>query len=79
METQFEDVGSVRAVHVMPSSDVAAIVDEAATAKNALLPYVTDRQTAVVGKVRAVQFMPSGEDAAIVPEVSDTATKRPLP
>jgi hypothetical protein len=76
---QLDDEGNVRAVHVMPSGEVAAPPAALATAKKELLPYHILFHTAVVGSVLEVQSRPLVEDAAMVPEVPETITNRPFP
>ncbi len=64
---------------MVPSEEVAAAVELAATATKEPFPYATVAHPAEDGKVLAVQVAPVGEDAAIVPVVADTATNNPFP
>ena len=69
----------MRAVHVIPSGDVATVVDVCATAQNNPNSgdQQTDSQNADDGSVRAVQFIPSGEVAATVEAVPVVAQNSP--
>jgi hypothetical protein len=58
IDCQFLDAGKVRAVHVMPSVDVAADVEFCAIATKVALPYATANQSAAEDIVRAVHVSP---------------------
>ena len=51
-ERQLVVVGSVRCVQVMPSAEVAAMVELCATVTKVDAPKVTERQVALTGSVR---------------------------
>lgn len=69
IDCQLCDVSIVRAVHVTPSGDVAAAVDDCFTAQNTL-PFhaIADQLPPPDGNVLDVQVMPSGDVAALVPD-----------
>lgn len=70
----------VLAVHVTPSGDVAAAVDEFPIAKKELLPKATAIQKADVGSVRVVQSNPLVDVTAVVLDAPvSMATKTPFP
>jgi len=78
---QVVETGKVRAVHVIPSGEVAAIVLTAFppdTATKPPFPKLTENQVVELGKTRAVHVIPSGEVAATELRVA-TATKTPFP
>jgi len=80
-ETQGEELGRVRAVHVIPSGDVAATSLETVapeTATKIPFPYLSETQGEELGRVRAVHVIPSGEVAAILVFLA-TVTKIPFP
>jgi hypothetical protein len=76
-DCQFKLEGKVRAVHVIPSVDEAAVaVLEATATKTPVVGFtVTEVQVELEGKVRAVHVIPSVDEAA-TGSPSATATKR---
>ena len=58
-------IGSVCCVQVVPSGDVAAVVD-GDIAQNTVPFHATAPQTVLIGKVRCVHVVPSGDVAATV-------------
>ena len=78
---QFVETGKVRAVHVIPSGDVAAAVLAVVppdTVTKPPFPKLTECQVVELGKTRAVHVIPSGEVAATELRLA-TATKTPFP
>lgn len=71
--------GRVRAVHVVPLVDDAAVLEPLAMAANIPLLYATWVQSDDDGIVLAVQVVPSVEDAATLLLTVEIATKTPLP
>jgi hypothetical protein len=69
-EDQLEPEGKVRAVHVIPSVDEAAVVEPPGSATATKTPVVgltvTEIHCALEGNVRCVQVIPSVDEAAIL-------------
>lgn len=77
---QLSTEGKVRAVHVIPLVDVAAVeeLELMATKRPVVGLHVTANQLLPAGKVLAVHVIPLGEEAAGDASTAATATKTPV-
>jgi hypothetical protein len=80
MHLQFPAAGNILWVHVIPSGEVAAMVEApVVTAVKTPLPNAIAYQLAETGSVLAAQARPLDVAEAIVPTVLETATTISLP
>jgi len=79
MLTQNEEDGRVRAVHVIPSGEVAAAVEPYAIATKELFPYAKPYQLELEGRVLDAQSIPLVDVAAMLDVPLTKAMKMPFP